>query len=89
MMALDTITIHGNQWERPYIQDSAAEARQRNWSLSRCTFPAEHHRHCMVCWWELYESQDPARSQAYASGDYWLCGECHERFVARNELGLA
>ena len=89
MMALDTITVHGSQWERTYIQDSVADARQRTWQPSRCTVAAKDHGHCMVCWWELYESPDSSRTEAFASESHWLCGECHERFMERNELDIA
>jgi hypothetical protein len=39
--------------------------------------------HCVVCRWELFESQDePEHGTGYTNGREWLCTECYEKFVA-------
>jgi hypothetical protein len=39
--------------------------------------------HCVVCRWELFESQDePEHGIGYTNGREWLCTECHENFIA-------
>ena len=71
------------------MRDSAQEARGKGWTGAECTFPAEQHRHCTICWWELYRSDDPERGSGFRAGDDWLCAECHGRFIIADELGLA
>ena len=87
-MRAEQITIHGNGWDREYIAYSVAEARSRSWTAARCDAPASDHRHCLVCWWELHQADEPARSAGYVAGADWLCSECFQRFIAGNELEL-
>ena len=88
-MASDKVRIHGKEWERSYIRASADEARKKRWMATECLVPPEQHKHCVVCWWELYASDDAERGTAYAANDEWLCRECYERFIVADELGLA
>ena len=37
--------------------------------------------HCVVCGWELFESEDPAHGTAFTNGMVWVCEECYRRFV--------
>jgi hypothetical protein len=40
------------------------------------------HDHCQICWWDLYESEDPEHGIGYTNGDNWLCSECYSKFIA-------
>lgn len=40
------------------------------------------HDHCSICWWTLYESDDPKSNTGYVSGSKWLCCECYDKFIA-------
>ena len=44
-----------------------------------------NHDHCQVCWWDLYESEDPEHGVGYTDGDDWLCSECYGKFIAPDE----
>lgn len=37
--------------------------------------------HCVVCGWELFESEDPAHGTAFTNGMVWVCEECFRRFM--------
>ena len=40
-----------------------------------------YHDHCEICWWTLFESEDPERSIGYTDGINWVCTECYEKFL--------
>jgi hypothetical protein len=43
--------------------------------------------HCIVCRWDLFQSKDaPDHSSGYTNGRDWLCTECYEKFIARNDF---
>jgi Clp amino terminal domain, pathogenicity island component len=39
--------------------------------------------HCLICDWELSESEDDAHNTGYTNGRDWLCTECFEKFLDR------
>jgi hypothetical protein len=41
--------------------------------------------HCLVCHWELFESEDE-HGRGYTNGHDWLCTECYERFWQRPDF---
>ena len=41
--------------------------------------------HCVVCRWELFESEDE-HGEGYTNGHDWLCMECYERFWQRPDF---
>ncbi len=44
-----------------------------------------NHDHCQICWWDLYESEDPEHGAGYTNGGDWLCSECYSKFIASDE----
>jgi hypothetical protein len=42
---------------------------------------------CAICTWDLFESDDPARSLGYTNGRDWVCTDCYEKFIAGNFFG--
>ena len=48
-------------------------------------FKVEHgtwsHDHCLICGWELCESDDEEQSVGYVDGADWICSECYHQFV--------
>jgi hypothetical protein len=42
--------------------------------------------HCVICRWELYESDEAEHGTGYSNGREWLCCECYERFVGRDDF---
>jgi hypothetical protein len=83
---MPTIRIHDDDWELEYVRGAVEEARGMAWVAAECRVAPEDHRHCLVCWWVLYDSPDAERVASFRCGDRWLCRECHERFVANDEL---
>jgi hypothetical protein len=43
--------------------------------------------YCVICRWELFESEDAARGLAFTNGRDWVCTECYQKFIARNYFG--
>ncbi|HKS73789.1 MAG TPA: Clp protease N-terminal domain-containing protein [Terriglobales bacterium] len=42
--------------------------------------------YCKICHWDLFASQDePEHSTGYTNGRDWLCVECYEKFLARDD----
>jgi hypothetical protein len=40
------------------------------------------HDHCLICYQDLYESDDPKEGEGYTcDGSAWVCTECYERKV--------
>ena len=39
------------------------------------------HDHCAICWWTLWETEDPESGTGYTDGIDWLCVECYEKLV--------
>jgi hypothetical protein len=37
---------------------------------------------CVVCRWELLESDDTSHGIGYTNGELWICDECYLRFIA-------
>ncbi len=35
---------------------------------------------CVVCQWELFETEEVAHGEGYTNGREWLCAECHHKF---------
>jgi Clp amino terminal domain, pathogenicity island component len=44
---------------------------------------------CIVCGWELCETEDAAHNSGYTNGRDWVCDECHSKFIAGNYFGSA
>ena len=43
--------------------------------------------HCLICLWELFESQDDAdHGTGYTNGRHWLCTECYTKFWQRPDF---
>jgi Clp amino terminal domain, pathogenicity island component len=42
---------------------------------------------CVVCRWELFESDDTAHGTGYTNGTDWVCQECYWRFIDRDYFG--
>lgn len=84
----NTIQIHGAAWDLAYVRDSVREARTLTWSAAECPITLPDHRHCLICWWELHASAEESHRDGYLCGDTWLCGECFERFIESDGLGL-
>jgi hypothetical protein len=40
------------------------------------------HDHCVICWRELYQPNDPGSSFGYTNGQEWMCEKCYGIFVA-------
>jgi hypothetical protein len=38
--------------------------------------------HCVICRWELFESDDASHGTGFTNGRDWVCTECHQRFIA-------
>jgi hypothetical protein len=87
-MRVPTVLIHGVTLDVEYVRDSVCEARGLEWHPTKLRVPPLNHRHCLVCWWVLHASDDPAVSGAYEAEGRWLCTECYTRFVQNNELGV-
>ncbi len=87
----DKITIHGDEWERAYVEDQVEWCRTRQWHQKRWT-PSQTerpnprispHDHCMICQWVLFDSPKPEESVGYYDGSTtWICAECYDRFIA-------
>jgi hypothetical protein len=41
--------------------------------------------HCVICRWELYESQDE-HGTGYTNGRDWVCNECYDKFWQRPDF---
>jgi hypothetical protein len=37
---------------------------------------------CVLCGWELRETDDPQHGVGYTNGRDWICTQCHEKFFA-------
>src|SRR3989442_6191087 len=37
---------------------------------------------CIICHWQLMESENPVHGTGYTNGRDWLCTECYEKFLA-------
>jgi hypothetical protein len=44
---------------------------------------------CLVCRWELSDTQDAEHSFGYTNGRDWLCLECYEKFWVRPDFFAA
>ena len=45
-----------------------------------------NHDHCSICWWTLHESDNPAEATGWKDDqNNWLCNECHQQFIERND----
>jgi hypothetical protein len=42
--------------------------------------------HCLICRWELFETEDAEHGVAYTNGRLWLCTECYTRFWEHPEF---
>jgi hypothetical protein len=42
--------------------------------------------HCVICYWELTNSEDQEHSNGYTNGRDWLCMECYEKFWQRPDF---
>jgi len=43
--------------------------------------------HCAICRWELFASEgQPDHSTGYTNGRDWLCPECYEKFITRDDF---
>src|ERR1700724_84162 len=86
----DTVTIHGDQWDRAYVEDQVAWCRTQKWERQRWT-PSHSkrenprispHDHCMICQRVLFDSPKPDESIGYTDGKHtWISTECHDRFI--------
>ena len=86
-----TVVIHGDAWKWRDIEEDVAWCRTMQWER-RQWCPSDNarerdgmsaHDHCQICWWTLADSEDPAVSVGYHSGEQlWICTECHEKFIA-------
>jgi Clp amino terminal domain, pathogenicity island component len=36
--------------------------------------------HCLICHWELFETEDAEHGIGYSNGRSWLCSECYTKF---------
>jgi hypothetical protein len=45
--------------------------------------------HCVVCGWELFESEDPAHGAGFTNGSAWACEECYRRFIETDYFSSA
>jgi hypothetical protein len=36
---------------------------------------------CVVCGWEVFQSEDPAHGAGFTNGNAWVCQECYYRFI--------
>ena len=42
------------------------------------------HDHCEICWWTIFESENPEEGVAYTTnGHSWICKECYEQFIKK------
>jgi hypothetical protein len=91
MDAQDRISIHGQSWERSYIEHNIAACRGRHWQRQRWSVSAASHKrdarisphdHCEICWWTLADSPDAEVNTGFTDGRDWICTECYERFIA-------
>ena len=42
------------------------------------------HDHCEICWWSLYESEEPENGVGFTTdGHNWLCTECFHTFIEK------
>jgi hypothetical protein len=40
------------------------------------------HDHCEICWWTLWESENPDEGEGYTTdGHHWVCKECYKQFI--------
>lgn len=44
---------------------------------------------CIVCGWELFESEDPVHGTGFTNGTAWACEECYRRFIAGDYFSSA
>lgn len=42
--------------------------------------------HCVICRWELFETEDAEHAIGYTNGRFWLCSECYTRFWEHPEF---
>jgi ATP-dependent Clp protease ATP-binding subunit ClpA len=42
--------------------------------------------HCMICRWEVFETEDAAHGVGYTNGRLWLCTECYIKFWEHPEF---
>lgn len=41
------------------------------------------HDHCEICFWTIFESENPEDGTAYTTdGHSWICQECYRQFIA-------
>ena len=74
-------TLGFQQWWRT-DQLEAVTDLSRTWV--RVPAP-ETHEHCLLGWETL---NAPGATDAWQSGDDWLCDACHERYIRDDPLGL-
>jgi hypothetical protein len=44
---------------------------------------------CGICFWELFESEDPAHGVGFTNGRDWICEECYAKFIANDFFASA
>lgn len=90
MTADNKIIIHGDAWDRAYIEDQVAWCRTQEWhwkdwtpSMADPDARISPHDHCMICQWVLFDSPKPEDRIGYHDGSStWICTKCYERFIA-------
>jgi hypothetical protein len=88
MRELDTVSIHGDEWKLADLADNVGFFRNQSlnrtkWSPSLVNADPTHD-HCYICYWTIFETEDPECGYAFASGAHWICLECHALFFAEN-----
>ncbi len=64
--------------------DLRLAADKENFELVKAGWKKDH---CVVCRWELFESQDDAgHGTGYTNGHHWLCTECYGKFWQRPDF---
>ncbi|MGD9366293.1 MAG: hypothetical protein PVH87_11380 [Desulfobacteraceae bacterium] len=78
------IQIHGNKWYLAEIRDNILWAKNQKWNLTKYS-KSNDHDHCLICYWTIFETDDPECGEAYFfGGSTWLCKECYGKFVEKN-----
>ncbi len=54
---------------------NAFDTAQKAWKYDRC----------VICHWKLEQSPEGEHSTGYTNGRDWLCVECYEKFLKRDD----
>lgn len=85
-MTDEEIIIHGKKWKLSHIKKVVEECKEYEWKEKRYVraesqHHTDSHQHCEICWWTIFESDNPELGTGYSHGQSWLCLECYTNLI--------